>query len=342
MNSQSQDRILIIGPAWIGDMVMAQALFKLLKSTHPQIQIDILAPQWTLQLAERMPEISKAILLPFKRGELNLHGRYTLASQLREAHYHQAIVLPGSLKSALMAWWAKIPLRTGWLGEWRFGLLNDIRYLDKADLPLMVQRFMALGLPKNSPLPNDLSNFYPSLSVRDRPQSLLQRLNLHSHQPILALCPGAEYGPSKQWAIAYFAQVAKQKLAQGWQVWIFGSSKESEDARVIQDETDFQCADLTGKTTLLEAIDLLGCVEAVVCNDSGLMHIAAALNRPLVVPYGSTSPTFTPPLSDKVAMLNLKLPCSPCFKRVCPLGHTHCMTKIAPKQLLEKLNELLS
>jgi heptosyltransferase-2 len=341
MKIKRPQHILVIAPAWIGDMVMAQTLFKLLKSNSPDIIIDVLAPRWTLPLVERMPEINKGILFPLDHGQLKLAKRYALAKQLRRSAYDQAIVLPGSFKSALTALWAKIPLRTGWVGEWRYGLLNDIRSTKK-QLPLLIQQYLALGLSKASPLPQDLASYYPSLQIlKENQQRLLKQLNLTHEKPILALCPGAEYGASKRWPTHHFAQVATEKLAYGWEVWIFGSPKDAGYAQEIQLLTNHKCIDLTGKTSLLEAIDLLACADAVISNDSGLMHIAAALNIPLVVMYGSTTPNFTPPLTSKSRTLSLNLECSPCFERVCPLGHTNCMQQMRPEQVLSKLDELL-
>lgn len=335
-------RLLVVGPAWIGDMVMAQTLFKFLKSQNPDATIDVLAPKWTLPLVERMSEVNAGIIFPLNHGELNLKERFRIGKDLRSKKYDQAIVLPGSFKSALSTWWARIPKRTGWLGEWRLGLLNDFRVLDEQQLPLMIQRFVALGLGKDELMPNSLKNFYPNLVVNSASlKTSLKKLKLTTAQPVLALCPGAEYGPAKRWPPEYFAKVAQEKIAQGWQVWIFGSPKEAEIAEQINSLTNNECVDLCGKTSLLEAIDLLSQAKVVISNDSGLMHIAAALERPLIVLYGSSSPKFTPPLTKKVAILSEELSCSPCFKRTCPLEHFNCMKKMSPEKVLAKINTLL-
>lgn len=335
--------ILVIAPAWIGDMVMAQTLFKFLKSRDPTVAIDVLAPSWALPLVERMPEVRNSILLPFVHGELKLCKRYTFAKNLRQFNYDQAIVLPGSFKSALIAFWAKIPKRTGWLGEWRFGVLNDYRKLNKEQFPLMIQRFAALGLPKSISLTQQLEPYYPSLSVnKNNLQSVLDRFNLTTSRPILALCPGAEYGPAKRWPIKSFANVAGAMINKGWQVFIFGSKKDSELAKALMVATNNQCQDLTGKTSLIEAVDLLSLATGIISNDSGLMHIAASLGRPLVVLYGSSTPSFTPPLTKRVKIIHLNLPCSPCFKRHCPLGHFDCMNQITPDRVLTQLDSLMT
>ncbi len=339
------NNILIIGPAWVGDMVMAQTLFMLLKAHNPTVNIDVLAPEWSHGLLERMPEVRRAWTSPFQHKELNLRGRYQLGKLLKKEGYQQAIVLPNSLKSALVPFWANIPLRTGWIKEPRWILLNDSRYAQKK-LPLMIERFMALGLAKDQELPKPLP--HPNLFVKEESiTAALEKLGLdRSKGPILALCPGAEFGPSKRWPPHYYAEVAKQKMAEGWQVWLFGSPKDSETAAEIQKicQADEQhskasCMDLTGKTRLVEAIDLLSLANLVISNDSGLMHIAAALDKPLIVIYGSSSPKFTPPLSSKAKIVSLGIECSPCFQKNCPLGHFKCMLDLKPSIVMKALAE---
>lgn len=338
-----REHVLVVGPAWVGDMVMAQTLFKLLKQTRGDVLVDVLAPDWTRPLLERMPEVNQALSSPFGHGQLHLAQRYRLGQSLREQHYDQAIVLPGSFKSALVPFFARIPKRTGWRGEMRWGVLNDMRQLDKEKWPLMIERFMALGLEPDADLPTESP--LPKLELD--PQSVektLSELRLGSRenvskQPILALCPGAEYGPAKRWPPEYFAELAKAKTAENWSVFLFGGPKDQEMAAQIQQGCGNACLDLTGKTSLSQAIDLLSLASAVVSNDSGLMHVAAALDRPMVVIYGSSSPKFTPPLTDNVQVLSLNLECSPCFKRACPLGHFKCMRDLKPKQVLEALNQ---
>ena len=333
------NNILIIGPAWVGDMVMAQTLFILLREHNPDINIDVLAPDWNKPLLERMGQVNNALSLPFKHGELNCRGRYKIAKLLRHKNYDQAIVLPNSWKSALIPFWAKISLRTGWRGEMRYGLLNDCRILDKTKLPLMIQRFCALALPGRQKLPDYLPR--PSLVSQEEKISVaIDKHHIKTDKPIMALCPGAEFGPAKRWPARHYAKVAKSKLERGYQVWLFGSSNDQATAAEIQKEVNNTCVDLTGKTSLAEAIDLLSLADCVVSNDSGLMHIAAALARPLVVLYGSSSPGFTPPLSDNVEILSENLACSPCFQRECPLKHLNCLRNLQSERVLDALMRL--
>lgn len=327
-------RILIVGPAWVGDMMMAQVLFQLLHQHNPACELHILAPAWSQGLLAHMPKVQKSIVLPFSHGQLQLRKRYHFAKQLRAEKYDQAIVLPNSFKSALIPFFANIPKRTGFLGEYRFGLLNDIYDLDKKAMPTMVQRFATLAYAKKTWLPANLPT--PQLYVDAQNTAVtVQQYNLTLDKPILILCPGAEFGPSKCWPAEYYAAVAHQKISEGWQVWILGSQNDAAIAAKINTRTNNQCNNLTGKTTLSDAVNLLSLATCVVTNDSGLMHIAAALDRSMIVLYGSSSPDFTPPLSDKAKILKLNLTCQPCFQRKCPLKHHHCMTLLKPEQVLQ-------
>lgn len=342
MATETIQKTLIIGPSWVGDMVMAQSLFKLLKQRYPSRQIDVLAPAWTHSLLSRMPEVTQALTSPFQHKQLKLHQRRALGQCLKSQAYDQAIVLPNSFKSALVPYWAGIPKRTGWQGEWpRRFLLNDMRILDKEVLPLMIERFMALGLDVGEPLMQP----YPKPSFDISSDDLVDALEKHHlsvpQRPLLALAPGAEFGPSKRWPARYYAEVASAKLKEGWEVWLFGSAKDKPIADQVVAQTVGVVTDLTGKTSLAESIDLLSLATAVVSNDSGLMHIAAALNKPMVAVYGSTSSRFTPPLSDQVDVVMEKLPCMPCFKRVCPLGHWRCMLDLKPEKVLKHLDQML-
>ncbi len=338
----TSNNILIIGPAWVGDMVMAQVLFRLLKQQQPDCAIDVLAPAWSAPLLARMLEVRASFDLPLKHGEFGFSVRRNLGHSLR-GKYQQAILLPNSWKSALVPFFANIPQRTGWRGEMRYGVLNDVRVLDKQKYPLMIERFAALALAKNTALPETLP--YPKLSIDDgERQQALQKYALNLQKSVLALCPGAEFGPAKRWPEQHYAAVASARIETGEQVWIFGSHNDAAVAEAIRaalpENQQENCINLAGKTTLAEAIDLLSCASAVVSNDSGLMHIAAALQRPLVAVYGSSSPQFTPPLSRDVEIVRLGIACSPCFQRECPLGHLQCLKDLSPKQVLTALDKL--
>ena len=331
------ERILIVGPSWVGDMVMAQSLFKVLRQQYPHAPIDVLAPAWSRPLIERMPEVEAGIDMPVGHGKIMLKQRWKLARQLACKGYTRAYVLPNSLKSALIPAFAGIPTRVGWRGEMRYGLLNDIRKLDSERYPLMVDRFVALAYRPGADLPPAPR---PEL-VADigRLPALREKYQLNADRPVLALCPGAEFGPSKQWPASHYAEVAREMIERGFQVWIFGSAK---DAPVAQEiiaclKGSDHVHSLAGQTSLADAIDLMAASDSVVSNDSGLMHIAAALGRPLVAVYGSTSPSFTPPLGEKVNTLSLGLSCQPCFARQCPLEHKRCLEDLQPQQVLNHL-----
>jgi heptosyltransferase II len=338
-------KILILGPAWVGDMVMAQSLFKTLKTNQPNCQIDVAAPGWTLPLLERMPEITNKIALPFKHGELAFFERLRFGKSLKSAGYTQSIILTNSFKSALLPWAAGIKIRTGFLGEMRYGLINDIRELDKIKLKKTVERFVSLGLEKNQTLPNHLLLPALNTSIAQAHLTAAQFNLVAIDAKILGLCPGAEYGKAKRWPAEHYAEVANEALKDGWQVWLFGSDKDKEVTSKINDLTVLKCQNLAGKTKLGEAIDLMSLCHTVISNDSGLMHVAAALSKQigdkkLIAIFGSSDPDHTPPMQPDAVIEYLGLSCSPCFKRECPLAgdaHLACLKNITPQMVLTKL-----
>ncbi len=332
-------RILIVAPSWVGDAVMAQALFKRLRERHANSVIDVLSPAWCGPLFSRMPEVDSIIPNPLRHGELGIGLRYRLGATLRDRHYDQAIVLPNSLKSALIPFFAAIPLRTGYVGEMRRGLLNDARILQKSRYPLMVERFALLAEERNDPLHHPLR--HPSLSSSPAQQeAVMKKLGLAPEKPVAIFCPGAEYGPAKRWPSEYFAALAKMLSGQ-YAIWLIGSKKDRDIGEEIRTLSDDACLNLCGMTELDDAIDLISRAAFVVSNDSGLMHVAAALGKPMVAIYGSSSPGFTPPLSEKAVMAKIELPCSPCFERVCPLGHFDCMMKLSPEAVHASIREIV-
>ncbi len=321
-------KILIIGPSWIGDMVMAQSLFRHLKQQNESTLIDVVAPAWSEPLIARMPEVRRSIDMPFAHGQFKPIKRLQMGARLISEKYDQAIVLPYTWKAALLPFGAKITKRTGFVGEARWGLLNDARPLDKNKLPMMVQRHVSLGFDKD--VFTDQRFPKPKLKTSEKlQQAVLIKLDLPAlTQHIVVFCPGAEYGPAKRWPAKHFATLALKLSAEGKTIWLLGSEKDSAIAHEINELTGNKCDDLTGRTSLEDVIDLLAMASLVVCNDSGLMHIAAAVGAPIVALYGSSDPGYTPPLADNVQIASLKLDCSPCFKKECPLGHYDCLNNL--------------
>lgn len=319
-------------------MVMAQSLLMRLKQQNPRTQIDVLAPAWVAPLLARMPQVNEVIANPFGHGALQLGSRRALGKQLRDKNYSAAYVLPNSLKSTLIPFFAGIPKRIGFKGEARYGLINVMHQLDEQKLPLMVERFAMLAQAPAETLQRPIER--PSLHVtEDMRATTLKKFDLNASKPAIAFCPGAEYGPAKRWPTKHFGELAKKLVAQNYQVWIVGSAKETPLGAEIQAASGGICVDLTGKTNLGEVIDLISAAEKVVSNDSGLMHLAAALDKPTAALFGSTSPGFTPPLSDKAKVISLKLECSPCFKRECPLVHFNCMNNLSPEIVEQALRK---
>ena len=323
-------RVLVVAPSWVGDAVLTHPLLVRLKERDPSGSIDVLAPPWALAVFRRMPEVATTLALPFGHGDLRLGERRRFGKSL--GRYDQAIVLPNSLKSALIPWHASIPIRIGYRGEMRYGLLNDVRRLDKAALPLIVERFAALAQPADEPLRRPLPE--PRLAIDPAARdAALRRLGLDGTKPVAAFAPGAEYGPAKRWPPRHFIALGAALMQRGYQVWLFGSRNDRGVAGEIAAGLP-GAVNLAGSTTLDEAIDLLSLAQRVVTNDSGLMHVAAALDRPMTALFGSSSPAFTPPLSAKARIISLKLSCSPCFQRTCPLGHTNCIVQLEPAMIL--------
>lgn len=327
----------VVGPSWVGDMIMAQSLFIDLKRRDPFCRIDVLAPQWTFPLLDRMPQVYNGVSIPLGHGQLGLMKRLKLGRSLRSSRYDQAIVLPNSWKSALVPFFADIPLRTGFIGELRWGLLNDARKLDKAHLPMTVQRFVALGMDSQSELPPECP--IPNLVVEPSSQSsvLAKFSPTLSKKGVLGLCPGAEFGPAKRWPDSYFSVIAREKIRQGWSVWIFGSEKDKDIAAQIVENAP-GCENFTGCTSLSDAIDLMSLVDVVVTNDSGLMHVAAALSKNILAIYGSSNPKATPPLNQGAKIVSIDMDCAPCLNRTCKFDHYRCLREISPDRVLAELD----
>nr|SAY45658.1 ADP-heptose--LPS heptosyltransferase 2 [Serratia marcescens] len=342
-------KILVIGPSWVGDMMMSQSLYRTLKAEYPSAEIDVMAPAWCRPLLARMPEVNQALAMPLGHGALGLGERRRLGRALRANRYDRAYVLPNSFKSALVPFFADIPQRTGWRGEMRYGLLNDVRVLDKAAFPLMVQRYVALAYDKGriqraDDLPQPL--LWPRLQVSDEEiADTTAAFNLTDSRPIVGFCPGAEFGPAKRWPHYHYATLAQQLIESGYQVALFGSAKDHEAGEQIratlqEDARDF-CLNLAGKTQLEQAVILIAACRAVVSNDSGLMHVAAALNKPLIALYGPSSPDFTPPLSDKARVIRLISGYHKVRKGDAEQGYHQSLIDIQPQQVLDALTPLL-
>jgi len=327
--------ILVVAPSWIGDTIMMQPLLMRLRELHPAAEIHVLATAWSAPLLARMPEITASIENPFAHGKFDWAGRKALGRRLAGADFAQAYVLPNSWKSALVPFFAGIPRRIGYTGEARFGLLNDRRRLDKTALPRLVDRYAALAGTFDTPTPA------PRLtSTPEQQHAVRAALGLPLDVAPVIFCPGAEYGPAKRWPAHHFAALARKVGAGGTAVWLVGSAKDRDVGNAIAHQSEGAARNLCGQTRLDQAIDLIAGARAVVSNDSGLMHVAAALDRPLAALYGSSSPAYTPPLSRRATIVSLRLPCSPCFRRDCPLpppDELRCLEALSPEQVLAVL-----
>lgn len=285
-------------------MVMAQTLFKALHQQYANVVLDVIAPPWPYDLLQRMPEVNQHYKVEVQRGQFSWQARRRIAAALQSQQYDWAITLPITWKSALNGYWSGAPRRTGFLGEMRYGLLNDRRPLDAISLPYMVQRYVSLGLDADAPVPKLSDIPQPKLRVdQENVQRWRQKLTLQAGQSLIALMPGAEFGPAKRWPAENYALIAQALVQAGHQVMILGSPKDDPTAQSIVQKSGCELINLCGKTQLLDAIDLLACADLAISNDSGLMHIAAAVDIPQVVIYRSSTPDFTPPLNHKACVL---------------------------------------
>ncbi|HEY2865414.1 MAG TPA: lipopolysaccharide heptosyltransferase II [Casimicrobiaceae bacterium] len=321
------ESILIVAPSWIGDAILSEPLLAILREPLAEPTVDVLVPSWCAPVYARMRGVRSIIENPIGHRELRLGRRRALARTLRANGYTRALVLPNSFKSALIPWLAGIPRRVGYVGEARGMLLTDVRRLDPKATPRLVERFVALAARPDELIPTPAA---PAL-VPDAVNAAeaIRTLGLATRRPVAILCPGAEYGPAKRWPTEHFITLAQRFIDSGYAVWLLGSPND----RVAGDPIAAAIRDvrnLCGRTDLGTAIDLLATASVVVSNDSGLMHAAAAVGRPLVALFGSSSPDYTPPLSPLARVAKIDIVCSPCFRRECPLGHFKCMRELSP------------
>ncbi len=335
-SSSARGPILIVAPSWVGDAILSEPLIARLATTGEQHRaIDVLAPAWCAPVYARMRGIRRIFDSMLRHGELGWSRRRELGRTLSGEGYAQAIILPNSWKSALAPWLAGIPLRTGYTGEARFGILNDRRQLDPDAVPRLVDRYAALAMPSARAPAAGAPVLIPDSANRD---AAVGSLGLSVERNIAILCPGAEFGPAKRWPAEHYAALARRFLTDGLDVWMLGSPNDKSAAAAVlaaAGDSKDSIRDLSGRTDLGTAIDLLSLATVVVSNDSGLMHAAAAVRAPLVALFGSSSPSYTPPISDRASIARIDIACSPCFKRECPLGHFRCMRELSPDSVYD-------
>jgi heptosyltransferase-2 len=330
-NGAGDSPILIVPYMWIGDFVRCHSVVKLLNARFPDRPVDMLATTLCAPIADYMPGLRRAVIADLPRSRLALPKQLALARRLKCEGYGTALVMPRTWKSTLAPFFAGIPERTGFVGEARFVLLNDLRFGEKV-LPRMVDRCAALALPSGTTAPQAWP--LPELKVpRDEVDSWRNKRGLaRDGRPVVTLAPGA-VGPSKRWPSASYAALARRLLANGFAVWVLGGPDEKPLAAEIVGDT--AARDLTGHD-LRDAIVALAAADTAVSNDSGLLHIAAALGTPSIGIFGPTSPWHWAPLNPLAATIETTtaLDCRPCHKPVCHLVHHRCMRDIGPDIVL--------
>jgi heptosyltransferase-2 len=336
------NRILVIAPNWIGDAVMSQPLLAAIKTSYPNAAIDVLVTPWVAPVYRACSEVTELIEADLRHGQLQWGLRRALAAQIKKRKYASCYVLPNSLKSALIPWLANIPVRIGYQGELRRFLLTET----KANSPKtqripMVEHYANLCAPSGN-LNTTINPPYlvPMASALESARARLQAAGIQT-DALVVLCPGAEYGPSKRWPAAYFAVLAQSILnaKPAASLVLLGSPSDRAigDTIVSSAASQSHTFNWCGATSLDEAIAIISLCSKVVSNDSGLMHIAAALQVPQVAIFGSSDPSHTPPNSVKATIISLHLPCSPCHQRECPLGHLNCLNQISPERVFAAL-----
>ena len=336
------NRILVIAPNWIGDAVMSQPLLAAIKASYPHAVIDVLATPWVAPVYRACREVTELIEADLRHGQLQWGLRRALAAQIKKRNYASCYVLPNSLKSALIPWLATIPARIGYQGELRRFLLTET----KANSPKtqripMVEHYANLCAPSGN-LNTTINPPYlvPMASALESARARLQAAGIQT-DALVVLCPGAEYGPSKRWPAAHFALLVQSILKEKptASVVLLGSPSDRAigDAIVSSAASQSRTFNWCGATSLDEAIAIISLCSKVVSNDSGLMHISAALQVPQVAIFGSSDPNHTPPNSAKASIISLHLPCSPCHQRECPLGHLNCLKQISPERVFAAL-----
>jgi heptosyltransferase-2 len=335
-------RTLVISPNWIGDAVMAQPLLQLLLKKHPERPIDVLAPPSVAPVWRAMREVDTVLETPFRHGALQLKERWKYAQVLRARGYADAYVLPNTLKYALIPWLAGIPERIGYKGEMRYGLLNVMHHDDEPKRP-MVPFYAALADAPKDRLRGILPK--PKLQASaEQVRAVCERVGIAQGAPLVVFAPGAEFGAAKRWPAEHFAALAQfvRESDATAQVAMLGSPKDKEVCdEIVELAGPARLFNLAGATKLDEAIALIARADAVVSNDSGLLHIASALNRPVIAIYGPTDPDHAPPFSDVARSLSLRLECSPCRQRECPLGHHDCMNRLKSETVWQELKPML-
>jgi heptosyltransferase II len=338
-NGSDRSPILIVPYMWIGDFVRCHSVVKLLNARFPDRPVDMLATTLCAPLADYMPGLRQAIVADLPRSRLALGEQRALAKRLKHEGYGTALIMPRTWKSTLAPFLAGVPERTGFAGEARFFLLNDVRYGERA-LPRMVDRCAALALPAGAKLPPEWP--LPELKVtREEVEAWRNKRRLDAdNRPVVALAPGA-VGPSKRWPSAAYAELSRRLIAEGVAVWVLGGPDEKVLAGEIVGDT--AARDLTGHD-LRDAILALAAASAAVSNDSGLLHVAAALGTPAIGIFGPTSPWHWAPLNPLAGTIEAtsELPCRPCHKPVCRLVHHRCMRDIGPEQVLAATHRALA
>jgi len=328
--------ILIIPYMWIGDFVRGHTVVRVLRERWPNRPVDLLTSSLCAPLVDYMPGVRQGIVWDLPRSRLALARQWGLAALLRARNYRTALVMPRTWKAAIAPTLAGIPERVGFVGELRFGLINCWRWGEKA-LPRFIDKNAALALPDGAALPPEWP--VPQLRLPAGEAERWRQDKGLGAGPAIAFAPGS-VGASKRWT--YYPQAARMLADRGFDVWVIGGPGEKALASEIVATGGQRVRDLTG-TDLRNGILAMAAANVAVSNDSGLMHIAAALATPTIGIFGPTSPYHWAPLNGLAATVQTStvVPCQPCHRPVCKLNNHRCMRDIPAADVVETIRRVL-
>lgn len=331
-------RVLIVCPSWLGDIILLQSLLQLIKSRDSSQQIDVIGPASAQSLLGRMGEITNTWTLPNPQVKSGVSEFVQIVAKIKQQHYSQAITLSQNTQAHLILFLARIPHRTGCSGLVNSRLLTDARIIDKKKHPLMMQRYLLLGLPKNAEILSQVT--LPRLNVDTQNcEALMRRLQLFLEAgPVLVVCFDDGIDPSKSWPLEHYQEVIQKMIDQGWQVWVFDRSHKRYAAKKITMELQNpRCYDLSSAVNLVDMLDLMSVADQVLTCESSLMHIVHAIGVKSVVLCGCAASHIRPPLSSYAQTIKAEHACHPLSTGGALLGKHSCMGQIKPDEVVNAI-----
>ena len=334
--------ILIRGTNWIGDAVMTLPAVAAIRNTFPEARISILAKPWVAEIFHLCKDVDEVILFQSPGVHSGIAGKLRLAKELREKRFDIAILLQNAIEAAIITWLAGIPIRAGYNSDGRGTLLtHSVQRTEAIRKVHQIEYYLEMVKSLGCVSAETRVKLSPGTEYEILLKKLLDRFSIGKEGLVIGLAPGASYGPAKKWFPERFAAVA-DRLVDGLsaQAVLFGSSEDRKSTDLVEQNAQHQLINLAGKTSLKETIAIISRCGLFISNDSGLMHIAGALNIPTVAVFGSTNPVTTSPVGDKNVVIYKGASCSPCLKEICPTDF-RCMDMIGVEEVVENAKRLL-